>query len=44
MAYDSCFLVDTIHGDPRVEPDSWRPIRIILVTNELDSVNAAFMN
>jgi hypothetical protein len=41
---NSGFLVDRIHVDPRVESDTGRSIRIFLVTKELDSVNAPFMN
>jgi hypothetical protein len=44
ITYNSGFLVDRIHVDPRVESDTGRSIRIFLVTKELDSVNAPFMN
>jgi hypothetical protein len=44
ITYNSSFLVDRIHVDPRVESDTGRSIRIFLVTKELDSVNAPFMN
>lgn len=42
--YHSCFVVDTSHVNTWMESDSWRFLRVIFVTKELQLINSTFMN